>query len=53
MNEGITYYQGMFDSIGTTFGSVKTAAYISLDEAIESMKKMTAEIDVLIAENQK
>ena len=53
MNEGIAYYQGMFNSIGTTFGSVKTAAYISLDEAIESMKKMTAEIDVLIAENQK
>ena len=53
MNEGIAYYQEMFNSIGTTFSSVKDAAYQSLNEAIESMKKMSAEIDVLIAENQK
>ena len=53
MNEGIAYYQEMFNSIGTTFSSVKDAAYQSLNEAIESMKKMSTEIDVLIAENQK
>jgi len=53
MNEGIAYYQGMFNSIGTTFGGVKTAAYISLNDAVESMKKMGTEIDALIAENQK
>ena len=53
MNEGIAYYQEMFNSIGTTFSSVKDAAYQSLNEAIESMKKMSAEIDVLIAQNQK
>jgi hypothetical protein len=53
MNEGITYYQGMFNSVGTTFNSVKDAAYISLNDAVESMKKMRTEIDVLIEENQK
>ena len=53
MNEGITYYQGMFNSVGTTFNSVKDAAYISLNDAVESMKKMGTEIDALIAENQK
>ena len=53
MNEGIAYYQGMFNSIGTTFDGVKDAAYQSLTEAVESMKKMGAEIDSLIAENQK
>ena len=53
MNEGITYYQGMFNSVGTTFSSVKDAAYQSLNDAVESMKKMGTEIDVLIEENQK
>ena len=53
MNEGITYYQGMFNSVGTTFSGVKDAAYQSLNDAVESMKKMGAEIDVLIEENQK
>ena len=53
MNEGISYYQGMFDSVGTTFSGVKDAAYQSLNDAVESMKKMGAEIDVLIVENQK
>ena len=53
MNEGITYYQGMFNSVGTTFSSVKDAAYQSLNDAVESMKKMGAEIEVLIEENQK
>ena len=53
MNEGITYYQGMFNSVGATFNGVKDAAYQSLNDAVESMKKMGAEIDVLIEENQK
>ena len=53
MNEGITYYQGMFNSVGTTFNGVKDAAYQSLNDAVESMKKMGAEIEVLIEENQK
>ena len=53
MNEGITYYQGMFNSVGTTFSGVKDAAYQSLNDAVESMKKMGAEIDVLIEENHK
>ena len=53
MNEGITYYQGMFNSVGTTFSRVKDAAYQSLNDAVESMKKMGAEIEVLIEENQK
>jgi len=53
MNQGITYYQGMFNVIGTTFDGVKDAAYESLNEAVESMKKMGAEIDVLIEKNQK
>ena len=53
MNEGITYYQGMFNSVGTTFSGVKDAAYQSLNDAVESMKKMGTEIDVLIEENRK
>ena len=53
MNEGITYYQGMFNSVGATFNGVKDAAYQSLNDAVESMKKMGAEIEILIEENQK
>ena len=53
MNEGITYYQGMFNSVGATFNGVKDAAYQSLNDAVESMKKMGTEIEVLIEENQK
>jgi hypothetical protein len=53
MNEGIAYYQGMFNSVGTNFSGVKDAAYQSLNDAVESMKKMGTEIDVLIEENQK
>ena len=52
MNEGITYYQEMFNSIGTTFNNVKDAAYQSLNDAAESMQKMRTEIDALIEENQ-
>jgi len=52
MNEGITYYQEMFNSIGTTFNNVKDAAYQSLNDAVESMKEMRTEIDALIDKNQ-
>jgi len=53
MNEGIAYYQEMFNSVGTNFSGVKDAAYQSLNDAVESMKKMGTEIEVLIEENQK
>jgi hypothetical protein len=53
MNDGINYYQKMFNSVGTNFSGVRVAAYQSLNDAVESMKKMGAEIDVLIKENQK
>ena len=53
MNEGITYYQEMFNSVGTHFSSVKDSAYHSLNDAVVSMKKMGAEIDILIQKNQK
>ena len=53
MNQGISYYQEMFNSIGTTFDSVKDIAYESLNDAVESMKEMGAEIDSLILENKK
>ena len=52
MNEGITYYQELFSSIGTTFNNVKDAVYQSLNDAAESMQRMRAEIDALIDENQ-
>jgi len=53
MNQGITYYQGMFNAVGTNFSSVRHAAYKSLNGAVESMKRMGQEIDLLIEENQK
>ena len=52
MNEGITYYQELFSSIGTTFNNVKDAVYQSLNDAAESMQRMRTEIDALIDKNQ-
>jgi len=52
MNEGISYYQDMFNSIGSTFGSVREKAYKSLNDAVERMQKMGDEIDILIHENK-
>ena len=48
MNEGITYYNELFSSLGNTFSSVKESAIDSLNEAKESMQKMGDEINSLI-----
>ena len=50
MNEGISYYQEMFSSIGDTFNSVKESAINSLNDAAVSMQKMGEEIATLIEE---
>ena len=52
MNEGISYYQEMFSSIGDTFNSVKESAINSLNDAAVSMEKMGEEIVTLIQEKQ-
>ena len=53
MNEGIAYYQKMFNSVGTTFSSVKKSALNSLSDAIDRMQKMELEINSIVEENQK
>ena len=53
MNEGIAYYQKMFNSVGTTFSSVKMSALNSLNDAIDRMQKMELEINSIVEENQK
>ncbi len=53
MNEGIAYYQKMFNSVGTTFSSVKKSALNSLNDAIDRMQKMELEINSIVEENQK
>ncbi|MBT5858960.1 MAG: hypothetical protein HOH88_03740 [Flavobacteriales bacterium] len=52
MNNGISYYNKMFNSIGSTFSGVKDTANKSLNEAMESMKRMGEEIAILIEEKQ-
>jgi len=52
MNEGISYYQEMFYSIGDTFNSVKESAINSLNDAAVSMQKMGEEIATLIEEKK-
>ena len=52
MNNGISYYNKMFNSIGSTFSGVKDNANKSLNKAMESMKRMGEEIAILIEENQ-
>ena len=52
MNEGISYYQEMFSSIGDTFNSVKESAINSLNDAAVSMQKMREEIATLIEEKK-
>ena len=52
MNEGISYYQEMFSSIGDTFSSVKQSAINSLNDAAVSMQKMGEEIATLIEEKK-
>ena len=53
MNEGIAYYQKMFNSVGTTFSSVKMSVLNSLNDAIDRMQKMELEINSIVEENQK
>ena len=53
MNEGIVYYQKMFNSVGTTFSSVKKSALNSLNDAMDRMQKMELEINSIVEENQK
>ena len=53
MNEGIAYYQKMFNSVGTSFSSVKKSALNSLNDAMERMQKMELEINSIVEENQK
>ena len=52
MNEGISYYQEMFASIGDTFNAVKESAINSLNDAAVSMQKMGEEIATLIEEKK-
>tara|TARA_B110000093_G_scaffold10250_1_gene9779 strand:- start:587 stop:2365 length:1779 start_codon:yes stop_codon:yes gene_type:complete len=53
MNEGIVYYQKMFNSVGTNFSSVKKSALNSLNDAMDRMQKMELEINSIVEENQK
>ena len=52
MNEGISYYQEMFSSIGDTFNSVKESAINSLNDAAVNMQKMGEDIATLIEEKK-
>jgi len=53
MNNGIIYYNDMFDTIGDTFVEAKGSVKKSLNNAIDSMCKMGQDIASLIEENQK
>jgi NAD(P)H-dependent flavin oxidoreductase YrpB (nitropropane dioxygenase family) len=53
MNNGITYYKEMFNSIGETFIDGKESIKNSLNDAVERMQKMRGDISVLIEQNQK
>ena len=52
MNDGIDYYQKMFQSIGPIFEEFKEDAVCSFKLAIKNMANMRKEIDLLIKENQ-
>jgi hypothetical protein len=53
MNEGIIYYQELFNSIGETFIDAKESITYSLSNAVDRMQKMGDEISILITQNQK
>ena len=53
MNEGISYYQEMFNSIGETFSDVRDSTNNSLNNAVEIMKNTGNKINLLIEENKK
>ena len=52
MNEGITYYQEMFNSVGDNFIDTKESAKKYLNDAVKSMKKMADEVSLLIEQNR-
>ena len=52
MNEGITYYQEMFNSVGDNFIETKESAKRYLNDAVKSMKKMADEVSLLIEQNR-
>ncbi|MEC9209064.1 MAG: hypothetical protein VX762_01400 [Bacteroidota bacterium] len=53
MNEGIAYYEEMFNSIEDTFIDAKESVKKSLNDAVERMQKMGQDISILIQQNQK
>ncbi|MEC7863578.1 MAG: hypothetical protein VYB55_00760 [Bacteroidota bacterium] len=53
MNEGIAYYEEMFNSIEDTFIDAKESVKKSLNDAVERMQKMGKDISILIEQNQK
>ncbi len=52
MNEGINYYQEMFNSVGDNFIETKESAKRYLNDAVKSMKKMADEVSLLIEQNR-
>ena len=52
MNNGISYYKQMFNSLGDTFAETKDSVRGSLNEAIKKMQKMGDDISCLIEKNQ-
>ena len=52
MNNGISYYNKMFNSLSDTFVEAKESVRDSLNEAIKKMQQMGEDISLLIEENQ-
>ena len=53
MNQGIIYYKEMFNSAGDVFIGAKASVTQALNDAKESMNKMTDEVSILIENNQR
>ena len=53
MNDGISYYKEMFNSIGHhTFIGAKESVKESLNDAMQRMQEMGDDISILIKKNQ-
>ncbi len=52
MNEGIAYYQEMFNSVEDNFIDTKESAKRYLNDAVKIMKKMADEVSLLIEKNR-
>ena len=52
MNEGIAYYQEMFNSVEENFIDKKESVKKYLNDAVKSMKKMADEVSLLIEQNR-